>query len=318
MLPPPRSNPKTALKMNENSLAREIGWRCGDRLLSCGLSPVIMGILNVTPDSFSDGNRYFDVDKAVARGLEIVDEGAQIIDIGGESTRPGAAPVDAAAEIDRVVPVIERLRAGIAERSVAGNGAGDVLLSIDTTKAEVARRAVEAGASIVNDVSAMTHDPDMVEVAAACDAGVVLMHMRGNPRVMQDCPEYDDVATEVSDYLMARIDELAAKGIDVERIAVDPGIGFGKTVQHNIELLSRLEVLGACSRPIVVGLSRKSFLGKLTGAEVGERLSPSIAALSFCIARGAHVMRVHDVKDSVAAAKVIVSLCLESENGISG
>jgi len=262
-------------------------------VLEIGARPLIMGILNVTPDSFSDGGRHFDREAAVARGRRMIEEGADIIDVGGESTRPGAARVAAGEERERVVPVVEALA-----RSA------DAVLSVDTMKASVARAAVAAGASIINDVSALSADEEMVRVAAASGAGVVLMHMQGSPRTMQDDPRYADVVAEVASYLAGRVADVTAAGVAAEALAVDPGIGFGKTVEHNLALLADLGALAGLGRPVVVGLSRKSFLGKLTGAPVGERLAGSLAALTFCVLNGAHVMRVHDVRASREAALV--------------
>lgn len=263
----------------------------------------MMGILNVTPDSFFDGNRYYDEGKAVQRGLVMIDEGADIIDIGGESTRPGASVVTLEEEKRRVIPVVEHLCGRMKQEGRAG-----CAVSIDTSKAEVARLAIDAGAVIINDVSALTADPRMAEVARECGAGVILMHMQGGPRTMQDSPRYGDVVAEVSKYLTSRISELTGMGLDIEQLAVDPGIGFGKTLQHNLDILRQLDKLRSCGRPVVVGLSRKSFLGKLTGREADQRLIPGIAALSYCIAKGADVVRVHDVRDSVDAVKVVSSI----------
>lgn len=263
-----------------------------------------MGILNVTPDSFSDGSRYLDAGKAVQRGLEMAGEGACIIDVGGESTRPGAMAVDVEEEKRRVVPVIGELC-----RRLRQDGKIGVAVSVDTSKASVARAAVDAGAEIINDVSALTGDPGMADVARESGAGVVLMHMQGSPRVMQDNPRYGDVAAEVAQHLLARIRDLERLGLDTGRLVVDPGIGFGKTLEHNLELLRQTGTLrAAAGRPVVVGLSRKSFLGKLTGRDVDQRLIPSIAALSFCLTRGADVVRVHDVRESVDAVKVVAAL----------
>lgn len=282
---------------------RIIPWRCRDRLFACGSRPLVMGILNVTPDSFSDGNRYLDADMAIQRGLEMIEEGADIIDVGGESTRPGAEATAVDEEMRRVIPVVEQLC-----RRLQQGGRAGWAVSVDTSKAEVARLAVEAGAVIINDVSALTHDPRMTDIARESGAGVILMHMLGSPRVMQVDPRYGDVAAEVSQYLASRIRDLTGRGLDADRLAVDPGIGFGKTLGHNLDLLRQLGALRACGRPVVVGLSRKSFLGKLTGRDVDQRLIPGIAALSFCITRGADVVRVHDVRDSVDAVKVVAAL----------
>jgi len=272
-------------------------WKCRQHVLEIGPRPLIMGILNVTPDSFSDGGRFADPQAAVQRGLQMIQEGADIIDVGGESTRPGAAAVSADEETARVVPVILALAK-----------APGALLSIDTMKAAVAERAVEAGAQIVNDVSALTHDPDMSRVASESGAGVILMHMQGTPRTMQKEPHYADVVTDIRDYLKARVDALVAGGMAVETIAVDPGIGFGKTVEHNVSLLANVRTLTALGRPVVVGLSRKSFLGKLTGCEVDDRLASSLAGLVFCILNGTHILRVHDVKESRQALTVATAL----------
>lgn len=300
-----RSSEAPSLRSTRRSTSRKskiLKWKCRDLVFTMGGRPLIMGVLNVTSDSFSDGGRYFDRGSAVARGLQMMEEGADIIDVGGESTRPGARAIEVADELKRVIPIIEELA-----------GKTDAVISIDTMKAAVARRAVEAGARIINDVSALTHDPRMADVAVESGTGVILMHMLGTPRTMQDSPQYDDVVAEVSGYLNSRADELVAKGLDRNSLAVDPGIGFGKTVEHNVRLLANLDVLGACGLPVVVGLSRKSFLGKLTGRAVDERLSSSLAALVFCVLNGAHVMRVHDVKESCDAARIAAVLDQHNE-----
>jgi dihydropteroate synthase len=228
-------------------------------------------------------------------------EGADIIDVGGESTRPGAAPVPWEDELARVLPVIEGLRREL-------RGAEPPLIAVDTRKAAVAERAIAAGADIVNDVSALTADPAMAGACRGSGAGVVLMHMRGEPATMQADPRYADVVGEVSAYLQGRVAELSAQGLDPETLAVDPGIGFGKTLAHNVELLGQLEAVVSGGRPVVVGLSRKSFLGRLTGRETHERLAASLAGLVFAALHGAHVLRVHDVKESVDAVKVLAAL----------
>lgn len=272
-------------------------WKCRQHVLEIGPRPLIMGILNVTPDSFSDGGRFFNLQAAVDRGLQMIQEGADIIDVGGESTRPGAAAVSAEEELARVIPVIQAL-----------SKAPGAILSIDTIKAGVAQRAVEAGARIINDVSALTNDPDMPRVAKESGAGVILMHMQGTPRTMQKDPHYADVVADVRDYLRARVEVLTTGGVALDAIAVDPGIGFGKTLEHNVRLLANLKALTTMGRPVVVGLSRKSFLGALTGCEVNERLAPSLAGLVFCILNGAHILRVHDVKESRQAMTVAMTL----------
>ena len=278
-------------------------WKCRDHVFPVSERPLIMGILNVTPDSFSDGGCYMDSETAIGQGMAMLEAGADIIDVGGESTRPGADKVPTSTELERVIPVIE----GLSERE-------KLIISIDTMKSEVARRALGAGASIINDVSALTHDPEMKNVAGEFGAGVVLMHRQGTSRTMQDNPQYDDVVADVVDYLNGRIEELEAFGLDRATMAVDPGIGFGKTVEHNINLLANMDVMENCGRPVVVGVSRKSFLGKLTGRDIQERLGGSLAAMVFCILKGAHVIRVHDVKESCDALSVVTALkCARKE-----
>jgi len=259
----------------------------------------LMGVLNVTPDSFSDGGLYLDPSAAIAHGLGLEAEGAAILDIGGESTRPGAAEVPAAEELRRVLPVIEGLVA-------AGTSAQ---LSIDTSKATVAAAALQAGATLVNDVTALRGDPAIASVIAASGADCCLMHMLGDPRTMQRDPRYDDVVAEVKAFLEERVQFAIAAGIDEERIMLDPGVGFGKTVEHNLELLARLHELVMIGRPVLVGTSRKSFLGRLTGRAVGERLAGTIASCVLAYERGARVFRVHEVTPvadalTVAAATV--------------
>jgi dihydropteroate synthase len=255
---------------------------------------LIMGVVNVTPDSFSDGGRFLDADAAVEHALRLAAEGADILDIGGESTRPGAGPVGADEELRRVVPVIERLARG-----------GQARLSIDTTKAGVARAALEAGASLVNDVSALRFDATMAALMAETGAGCCLMHMLGEPRTMQENPRYDDVVSDVKAFLEERLAFAVGEGIDEERVWLDPGIGFGKTVEHNLELLRRLDEIVAIGRPVVVGTSRKSFLGKLAGGRgEGERLPGTIATNVLALERGASVFRVHDVAQNADALAV--------------
>jgi len=255
-----------------------------------------MGVLNVTPDSFSDGGDFFSVGAAVERALAMQAEGAAIIDIGGESTRPGAAPVSAEDEIRRVVPVIEALQARLT-----------VPISIDTQKPEVMRAAVAAGAGFINDVNAL-RAPGALEAAAGCEVPVCLMHMQGEPRTMQADPHYDDVVDEVSAFLQQRAAACEQAGIIREHILLDPGFGFGKTLQHNLQLLARLETIGAPGFPLVVGLSRKSMIGKLLGLDVGERLAASIALAVLAIERGAALVRAHDVAPTWQALQMQVAL----------
>lgn len=253
-----------------------------------------MGILNVTPDSFSDGGDFLSHETAVVHAQQMEAEGAGIIDIGGESTRPGAAAVDEAEELRRVVPVIRALRA----RS-------EVLISIDTSKARVAGEAVKAGADIINDVTALQGDPAMMEVAGASGAGVVLMHMQGEPRTMQQNPHYDDVGGEIAFYLEQRIRAAEQGGIIAERIAIDPGIGFGKKPIHNLTLLRSLEKFAGLGRPLLIGVSRKSFLGKLADATtIEERFWPSVALTSYGREHGARIFRVHEPKPHYEAMRM--------------
>jgi len=255
----------------------------------------IMGVVNVTPDSFSDGGAFLDRDAAMRHGLRLAFEGADLLDVGGESTRPGADPVSEAEELRRVIPVIEGIRARNA----------DVRISIDTSKAAVAAAALDAGADYVNDVTALRADPDMAGLVAERGAGVCLMHMVGTPRTMQSAAHYDDVVAEVKGFLAGRIEAAVAAGIARERIEVDPGIGFAKTIEHNLELLRRLGELTELGRPIVLGTSRKSFLGRITGRETAERVPATLATVVMGYERGAEVFRVHDVaaaRDALAVA----------------
>jgi dihydropteroate synthase len=252
-----------------------------------------MGIVNVTPDSFSDGGLFLEADAAVEHGIALANEGAAILDVGGESTRPGAAPVSEEEQLRRVLPVVERL------------AALDHEVSIDTTKLGVARRAMDAGATIVNDVSAFRFEPAMAGLVAERGAHCCLMHMLGEPRTMQEDPRYDDVVSEVKSFLEERLRYAVDEGVGEERVWLDPGIGFGKTVEHNLELLRRLDEIVAIGRPVVIGTSRKSFLGKLTGGKVeGERLAGTIATNVLALERGASVFRAHDVAPVVDALKV--------------
>jgi dihydropteroate synthase len=245
----------------------------------------LMGVVNVTPDSFSDGGLYLDPEAAIAHGRELVEAGAEILDVGGESTRPGAEGVGAPEEMARVVPVIEGLR-DVGAR-----------ISVDTSKAEVAVAALDAGAEIVNDVTALRGDPEMAALCAERGCGVVLMHMLGNPRTMQDDPHYDDVVAEVKAFLAERLEAALAVGVPEEGIWLDPGIGFGKTGAHNMELLRRLGELRGLGRPLVVGTSRKSFIGRLDGSPPEERLGGTIASSVLAAVEGAEVLRVHDVAE---------------------
>lgn len=255
--------------------------------------PHVMGIINVTPDSFSDGGKYVAVDMAVAHARQLIDEGADILDIGGESTRPGAEPVSLQQELARVIPVIEAL-----------SSTTPVPLSIDTYKPEVMRAAIHAGAHIVNDVRAL-QEHGALEVVASSDAGVCLMHMQGMPQTMQLNPTYGDVVLEVEQFLMERVNTCLASGISAERILLDPGFGFGKTKQHNIALIQHLGDLADLGYPLLVGLSRKSVLGKIAGGDEQQRLHAGLAASVISVLKGAKIVRVHDVKATVDALKVV-------------
>ncbi len=273
----------------------------------CGLPldrPRIMGIVNVTPDSFYDGAQFDNAQMAIDHARKLVEEGADILDIGGESTRPGSEAVPENVELKRVMPVIEGLA-----------GKTDSLISIDTRKAGVMRRALDAGADIVNDVSALTYDPDSLDVVAGADVPVVLMHAQGDPRTMQNDPDYDDVVLDVFDYLEARVEACLRAGLPRRRIIIDPGIGFGKTVDHNLRLLSNLSLLHGLGLPILVGASRKSFIARLTAAqEAGQRLSGSLAAACHAAGQGVQIVRVHDVVETRQALQVWLS----ASQGTSG
>ncbi len=259
---------------------------------------LIMGVLNVTPDSFSDGGRFFDPSAAIARGLVMVQEGADILDIGGESTRPGATPVEAEEELRRILPVIRGLRKH-----------SPIPISIDTMKARVAAAAVEAGADIINDISGLQHDPDMARVAAETEAGLVLMHLRGTPRTMQQEPEYTDVVAEVCEHLRAAGSAAMAAGVAVDRLVFDPGIGFGKTMEHNLALLRSLPSFQIYGRPVLLGVSRKSFIGRLLGnTDPLSREAPTIALTAWARQHGVRILRVHAVKENAQALRMMEAI----------
>ena len=269
-------------------------WKIRDREIDLSRRALVMGIINATPDSFSDGGSFLDPQTALAHGLQMVAEGADILDIGGESTRPGAQSVEADEEIRRVLPIIQALRRE-----------SQVLLSIDTSKAAVARAAWDAGADIINDITGLRGDPDMPALAESSKAGIVIMHMQGQPRTMQVAPIYDDVVEEVGNFFRQALARSVACGIDPMRIALDPGIGFGKTPEHNRRLLAELSTFLEFGRPLLVGVSRKSFLGWLAGSTaMDDRFWPGVALTSLCRERGARILRVHDVKPHTEALRM--------------
>jgi dihydropteroate synthase len=270
-------------------------WQCRDRILDLG-SPVVMGVLNVTPDSFSDGGRFSERDPALAQARRMIEEGAAIIDVGGESTRPGAVPAALDEELARVVPVIEALRRE-----------SPVFISVDTSKPEVMRAACDAGADIVNDVRAL-REPGALAAAARTRAGICLMHMKGEPHTMQVAPHYEDVIADVEGFLAERIAACRAAGIDMARLAADPGFGFGKRAADNLQLLKHLGRLSGIGVPLVVGLSRKSMLATLTGREVDDRTAGSVALAAIAVLNGARIVRAHDVAATVDAIRVAAAV----------
>jgi dihydropteroate synthase len=281
-----------------NAARRPTSWRAAHRELSLE-RPLIMGILNVTPDSFSDGSRYIDPQHAVERALEMIEEGADIIDIGGESTRPGAAPVSTDEELKRVIPVISKLA-----------GSSSCPISVDTWKSPVARAALDAGAMIINDISGLTFDPRMAAVASKTGSGVVVMHTRGTPQTMQHDIAYEDLVGDICRSLQQSLDRALEAGIERERIAIDPGIGFGKETGHNLEILRRLREFTGFALPLMVGTSRKSFIGKILGRETGERAWGTAATVALAVSNGADILRVHDVgemRDAADMAHAVVS-----------
>jgi len=262
-----------------------------------------MGVVNVTPDSFSDGGRFLDADQAVAHGLELVAQGAEILDIGGESTRPGAEPVSEAEELRRVMPVVEKLAAG-----------RKVPVSIDTLKPAVARAALQQGASIVNDVAANRDDDAMWRVVADAGAGYICMHMQGTPRTMQANPAYADVVREVREFFDDRLQRLNACGVKFDQVVLDPGIGFGKTLEHNLQLLAGLPGFTNIQRPLLVGVSRKGFIGNLLGPDVTARLPASLACACLAVGAGVQIIRAHDVAETVQAVRMTEAICARQKN----
>jgi len=266
--------------------SRATTWQLRTKRLTFGAQPLLMGIVNVTPDSFSDGGNFFGVDAAIEHGLKLLDEGAAILDIGGESTRPYSTPVDEHDELKRVLPVVEGIHRARPE----------AILSIDTAKAAVARAAIAAGAEIINDVTGLSGDPEMIALARDSRAGVCAMHMQGTPQTMQDNPTYTDIVAEIHNYLRQRREALLAAGIDRERICLDPGIGFGKTHEHNVTLMANCHRFHALGQPLLVGHSRKGFIGKLLGDKDAPRLFGTLGSALALAVQGVQVIRVHDIR----------------------
>lgn len=281
-------------------MTKEYIFQVNGRDYTLGPRTWIMGVINITPDSFSDGGLYFAEDKALEKGLQLVEEETDIIDIGGESTRPGSEPVSPEEEIRRVIPIITALR----KRT-------DTLISIDTTKSEVAHAALDAGADIINDISALCFDPRMASLVAQEDVPVILMHMKGTPKTMQVNPTYEDVLLEVKAFLEESIDKAQASGIKKEKIIIDPGIGFGKRVKHNLTLINNLHILEELERPILIGISRKSFIGTILDSPPEERLEGTIASAILSVINGAHILRVHDVASVKKAVRVTEAIMRE-------
>ena len=269
-------------------------WRCGPHVIPLGRRTLVMGIVNVTPDSFSDGGSYANVDDAVKHAIQMVADGAELVDVGGESTRPGSDVVAPEEEIHRVVPVIRRIVDELP----------DVPVSIDTRKPAVARAALEGGASIVNDVSAGA-DPAMFGVVGEAGAGMVLMHMKGEPKTMQDDPSYYDVVAEVRGFLGDRVEAAVGAGIDLERLCIDPGIGFGKTLEHNLTILHDIRAFHHLGVPVLVGPSRKRFIGTLTDTDADDRIEGTAGVVAWCAAEGVDIVRVHDVKEMTRVVRVV-------------
>jgi dihydropteroate synthase len=275
-------------------MAGEAVWRCGRHVVPLGRRTLVMGIVNVTPDSFSDGGSYANVDDAVKHATQMVADGADLLDVGGESTRPGSEVVSPDEEMHRVVPVIRRIT----------DEHPDIPVSVDTRKPDVARAALEAGATIVNDVSA-GGDRAMFGVVAETGAGMILMHMKGEPKTMQDDPTYYDVVAEVRGFLGDRIEAALAMGIGLEQLCIDPGLGFGKTLEHNLAILHEIRAFHHLRVPVLVGPSRKGFIGTLTGAEVDDRMEGTAGVVAWCAAEGVDIVRVHDVKEMTRVVRVV-------------
>jgi len=273
-------------------------WRARERLLTFERQAQLMAVLNITPDSFSDGGSFFQADRAIDRAGQLVSQGAAILDIGGESTRPGSDPVPLEEELRRVIPVIRYIHREFP----------NTVLSIDTYKAETARQAIAAGADIINDITGLRGDPQMVKVVKETGAGVVLMHMQGTPQTMQINPCYKDVVQEVHEFFQDRIQKLKDCGVNRDQLILDPGLGFGKTVEHNLELLARPHSFRSLERPLLLGVSRKSFIGKVLGTKLADRLPAALACASLAVESGVELIRAHDVSETLQAVRMIEAI----------
>ena len=276
-------------------------WKCGKRIVAWGHRPLLMGIVNVTPDSFSDGGRFADPAEAIRYAWRLLEEGSDLLDIGGESSRPGADPVPVEEELRRVLPVIEALA-----------GKADFPLSVDTVKYEVAVRALEAGADIINDVSGLQSDPRLAELAAQTGAGLIIMHRRGTPKTMQSLTQYDHLVQEIHSFFERQGDRAVAVGVDPSQLCFDPGIGFSKTVEQNLQVLRRLPEIRLTGAPLLCGVSRKSFLGAITGKDSSHRRFGTAGAVAVCVWQGVNILRVHDVSAMKDVAEVVQAVCCES------
>jgi len=289
-------------KSSDSAIWHMMTWHLRTRSLHCAEQPLVMGILNVTPDSFSDGGRFYSVDRAIDQAVRMEDQGASIIDIGGESTRPYSSPVSAEEELKRVIPVLEGLQGRI-----------HIPLSIDTSKASVARAALDLGAEIVNDVTGLSGDPEMLPLVVARQPGVCVMHMQGTPQTMQDAPQYDDVVEDIAGLLRERLDACTAAGLDPRHVALDPGIGFGKSHEHNLRLVRSMQAFASLGQPLLVGHSRKGFIGKLLGDSTIERTFGTLGVSLALALAGVHILRVHDVRETVESLRTFCA-CLPTSN----
>ena len=295
------------MKRENSSIRETYNWKCREREITLGKKTLIMGILNVTPDSFSDGGLFFKKKEAVSRAMKMIEEGADIIDVGGESSRPGASTVSEKEELLRTIPIIKKIR----------KESPDILISIDTTKASVAQKAMEEGADIINDISATSNDTNMPKVATDYQAGLILMHMQGSPKTMQRKPKYDDVVYDVKSYLFQKMNDLSERGLDRSTMVIDPGIGFGKNLDHNLRLLKNAYEFSS-KAPVLLGVSRKKFIGLLMNEKnPNDRLFGSLGAAAYGISKGAHILRVHDVLETCALCQLMDTLLLGDNDAVA-